>query len=743
MPRVLIAGFCAVPGPDRAGVQLTHFIGALARHHTVDVLVVRRGDQAYVEKMAGARILRVPVPGGSMRTRIDAFRRALRRQLEGADYDVVHVRDGWAGIPVLETRGRLKYAIVFDAGRSPLAEPPIYDLETATQLERDELECVRRSDMVLVATEPARRSLEPLTAPERLRLVPPGVDVDLFDWDTPPAPPPRILYIGALMPGRGVRVLLRAMLDIAAQSDARLVLAGRASHEFFASLETAVHDLNLDGRVQLLGEIAHDDVPAVIASATVCVAPGAADLGPRHLALYPTKLLEYMACQRAVVAPRRGTVTMFMRDEQHGLLFEPGKPLDLAQQILRLLGDPELRGRLARSGYELVRRAHTASATRRDLRRAYAWLGSISPWRERFAALLEELPTGNMPSLASANPTGASGAWMQGRPAGRGERPIAAFEADLLADELTESGAGDTGVEALGEVTKVETSPLLPDEERTVAAYSAGGTAVDTSVASVTVDEWVVDDSRIRDQFPAVGGEHDGEPAAPHDCDAAGAHPRSGRDEHSASTPVDAHFVAGEFEVRSPPSSDTAETRGSAEERDGEAVQVEMALDPLDAPDASGAFTAMSPPLGFGTGPSDIPDGDAAGDVRPVAPVRVPPPLGDLPPARSRRQRRSRSDTGGRAAPEPAPRGAAAPGASSPPSAAGSSPSGTAPTPAPAASAGSPAPPPGARPQPQPQPPPAPPIPPASGGSGSSSATESDSAGSRGLGRRHRPLTSR
>src|SRR5690606_2295383 len=135
---------------------------------------------------------------------------------------------------------------------------------------------------------------------------------------------------GALTPGRGVRVLLRAMLDVAARCVAQLALAGRATPEFFASLESAVRDLKLHGRVQLLGEVAHEDVPALIAAATVCVAPGAIDLGPKSLALYPTKLLEYMACQRAVVAPNRSTVAMLVRDEQHALLFEPGQPIELA-----------------------------------------------------------------------------------------------------------------------------------------------------------------------------------------------------------------------------------------------------------------------------------------------------------------------------------------------------------------------------------------------------------------------------
>jgi glycosyltransferase involved in cell wall biosynthesis len=592
MPRVLIAGFCTAPGPDRIGVQLSHIIRALSRHHVVDVLVVRRGDQAYVERFANARLLRVPVPDGPIRSRIDAFRRALRRQLEGADYDIVHFRDGWSGIPVLEMRERLKYAAIFDAGRSPLCEPPVYDRETATALECDELECAERADLVLAASEPARRHFASLVPEERVRLVPPGVDVDLFDWDAAATTgPPRILYAGALSPGRGVRVLLRAMLDVAAHSNARLALAGRSTPEFFASLESAVADLGLRDRVQLLGEVAHDDVAGVIGSSAVCVAPGAVDLGPRPLALYPTKLLEYMACQRPVVAPRRGTVTMLMRDEQHGLLFEPGHPLDLAQKILRLLADPDLRSRVARGGYELVRRAHTASSTRRELRRAYGWLASTSPWRERFAALLEDMPTRDLPVLAAVDPTGPGG-WVLNLPAQGGDRPIAAFDGDLLVDEVTESAQVDTGLtEGLGEVTRVEQSPLLGEEESPASRYLR---PPETEASSEAVlDEWVVDDVRIRDRVRESFGEE--------------------RDR--AVSPVDSHFVAGEVEVPSAGSS---------------------ANDSLRMLDSEHAFTALSRLLGSPRPSAQVveettdtatvpqPHGQRAPTARPVvSPVRA------------------------------------------------------------------------------------------------------------------------
>jgi len=555
MPRVLIAGFCTAPGPDRVGVQLSHIIRALARHHAVDVLVVRRGDQAYVERFANARLLRVPVPDGPVRSRIDAFRRALGRQLEGADYDIVHFRDGWSGIPVLEMRERLKYAAVFDAGHSPLTEPPVHDLETAAGLEHDELECAQRADLILTATEPARAYFASLVPEERVHMVPPGVDVDHFDWEAAPTGVPRILYAGALSPGRGVRVLLRAMLDVAAHSGAQLALAGRSSPDFIDSLASAVRDLGLGDRVDLLGEVPHEDVPALIGSSSICVAPGAVDLGPKPLALYPTKLLEYMACQRPVVAPRRGTVTMLMRDEQHGLLFEPGHPLDLAQKILRLLSDADLRYRVSRGGYELVRRAHTASSTRRELRRAYAWLAGISPWRERFAAAMNDLPSRDMPVLSAIDPTGPA-AWAMARPAQSGDRPIAAFDGDLLIDEVTGSAQVDTGLnEGLGEVTRVEQSPLLGEDE---SAHSHYQTLPPTETSTEAVlDDWVVDDARIRDRLRESFGDE--------------------RERERTASPIDTRFVAGEVEVPAP---------GTA------------AGDPLRALDSDHAFTALSRPLG-------------------------------------------------------------------------------------------------------------------------------------------------
>lgn len=394
MPRVLLTGFCAVPGPRRAGVQMKHVIRSLTPFHTVDLLVVREGEQAYVERQGSVRVLRVPTHEADLRSQIQSFQRALKRQLDGADYDVVHCRDSWSGIPVLEARSRLGYAVVYDLTRSPLGETT-HDPELDAQYGRDEEACILASDLVLAPTPAAVKALQGRGKPERVLLSPPGVDVDRFDWDEPTkSGPPRILYTGSIDPGRGVRLLIRAMAAIVREVDARLVIAGPVVvPKFEAALREGIRELGLTDKVELLGAVDHDQLPALIATATVCVVPSAADLTPNPTVVYPTKMLEYMACKRAVVAPRRETVQLVADSGREALLFEPGDPIDLARKVLRLLGEPLLRERIAANGYDRVRRDFTASAARRALRHAYSVIA------ERFGDQFKEEPEDDAPKI--------------------------------------------------------------------------------------------------------------------------------------------------------------------------------------------------------------------------------------------------------------------------------------------------------------------------------------------------------
>lgn len=518
---------------------MRHVLRALAPDHAVDVLCVRHGDQPYVERHGTARILRVPLHDDDRRAQVQAFRRAALRQLEGAEYDVVHVRDGWAGMPVLEARERLHYAVVFDATRAPMAEARAGQADLEAELARDEDALLIAADIVLVPHEPARRHIAARGGHERVHLVRAGVDVDQFDYDDLPVTgPPRILYLGGLAPGRGVRILVRAMVEVARRTTARLVIAGPSAPGFDQTLVAAVRDMGLDDRVDILGRVDHEMVPTLIASSEICVAPAAADLGPRPTALYPTKMLEYMACRRAVVAPRMATVTLLAQEGVHADLFMPGDPTSLAGRLVALLEDPARREALAEAGYQMVRGRCTASGTRRQLRVAYRALASHPRWAERLAA------------------TGAA--------AGVGPPPVAVMGVDPVTTELSDQDLFD-GANPVTEIDR----PGVPDVDHTRVDVAADwiDAGAELALEDAGGDQWVVDET---------GARHHGVPWAD-----------DGYDDHDDGTPVDVLAV--------PPSTPPLESRFVAGE-----VDVPTPVPELDTDDL---FTAVSVLLGSTPGP--------------------------------------------------------------------------------------------------------------------------------------------
>jgi glycosyltransferase involved in cell wall biosynthesis len=384
--RLLIVSFSVCPAPDRHGVQLVNVLKALAPRYTVDVLTLRAGTMPFQERFMKTRMLRVPVVG-MLGEQVEAFRRAIRRQLEGEEYDAIHLRSAWGGRAVLT--GGPGARLVYEIARSTEGEPRAANAALADALAAEEQVCVSRAALILAPTEAARAHLAARGMGDKVVVVPPGVDVDHFDWEPPDdEDPPRVLYAGQIAGGRGVRLLLRAVAKLRRRRPVKLVLAGAVEEGFQQVLDEASFEAGLGPEdMESLGAIDHDDMPRVIAQAMVCVAPSAPDAAERPLASFPSKLLEYMACRRPVVAPRRPPVTEVISDGENGLLFSNGDAADLARCIGRILDDAELRARLSEAAYERVRRDHPASATRRRILEAYTRLFPASSWTPPSAAV--------------------------------------------------------------------------------------------------------------------------------------------------------------------------------------------------------------------------------------------------------------------------------------------------------------------------------------------------------------------
>jgi alpha-maltose-1-phosphate synthase len=153
---------------------------------------------------------------------------------------------------------------------------------------------------------------------------------------------PVVVFLGSFRAWHGVLHFVRAAgMLLGAGRDARFLLIGDGPERPAAERLAAAWP----GRFTFTGAVAYDDVPALLARASVGVAPF--DTAP-HPALRaagffwsPLKVYEYMAAGLPVVTADIHPLNQVVRDGQEGVLFAEGDVADLARAIGRLLDAPD------------------------------------------------------------------------------------------------------------------------------------------------------------------------------------------------------------------------------------------------------------------------------------------------------------------------------------------------------------------------------------------------------------------
>ena len=172
--------------------------------------------------------------------------------------------------------------------------------------------------------------------------------------------------VGRLSPEKGLKYLLQAMATVIREEPrARLLLAGGGPER--AALERLASRLGLAGRVEFAGEVAHEQVPDVLARMDVFAMPSTWEG-------FGVAALEAEAMELPVVASNVHGIPDVVEDGVSGILVPPKDVDALVAAILRLLRDGEERRRMGHAGRELV-------ACR------YSWTDST----RRMEALYEEL----------------------------------------------------------------------------------------------------------------------------------------------------------------------------------------------------------------------------------------------------------------------------------------------------------------------------------------------------------------
>ncbi|CDH43054.1 glycosyltransferase family 4 protein [Candidatus Contendibacter odensensis] len=230
------------------------------------------------------------------------------------------------------------------------------------------------ADAVVAVSEFTRAALTRLMGVprEKIELIPNGVDLERFSAGPRNAELLRrlgvrdgekvILTVGRLVPRKGMDMVLRALPAIRQSiPSVHYLIVGEG--EYRPVLEGLMSELGLRDCATLAGKLSHQDLLDLYRSCDVFAMPNR-EMPDGDTEGFGLVFLEANACGRAVIGGRAGGAVEAVRDGENGVLVDGNDPASIADAILRILTDAELREHLERRGLEIALQSSCAERAR-------------------------------------------------------------------------------------------------------------------------------------------------------------------------------------------------------------------------------------------------------------------------------------------------------------------------------------------------------------------------------------------
>ncbi len=352
----------------RAGVECEVYTRAW-RANLAPVVAVEPGFR--VHHVAAGPTSHVPLD--QLSGLVDEFTAGVLRGLAGdARPDLIHANYWLSGVSGHALKHELSLPLVctFHTLDRVKATAMASGDSIRAQAERDVIGC---SDSILASSIEERDQLEGLYGadPERIEVVPPGVDHELFSPGDRRAArlslgfgdDPVLLFVGRIQRLKGVDVAIDALA--LGPPKARLVVVGGPSgpggDAEMHRLRQLVDERGVAGRVMFVPPQPHGGLAAYYRAADVCLVPSRSES-------FGLVALEAAACGTPVVASAVGGLRTLVDDGHTGFLVEGRDPASFAARITELVDRPALAAQMSVAATARSRR-YSWSITAARLRR--------------------------------------------------------------------------------------------------------------------------------------------------------------------------------------------------------------------------------------------------------------------------------------------------------------------------------------------------------------------------------------
>ncbi|WP_404366731.1 glycosyltransferase family 4 protein [Corallococcus coralloides] len=382
---IVYASFDRFPAPKGAAVHIRAFVEALgAAFGPVDLVAIGDAPDAPPPAL-GPHVTYHPLGalGKDLVAQALTFRSHLGAWWRGRPRaKVVHVRSIFEGYPIARRKAALTDALVYEVNGLPSIELKYHhpdvadDAELMRKLLAQEEACLQAADLLVTPSAVTAEYLRSRGAdPKRLRVIPNGVDLDVFRH-APPRPPEagrpfRMLYSGTMTAWQGVHHAIEACRLLRRDLPVTLTLVGPLRKHARRALLDRCGDLVLQGAVEILEPLPQEELARLHHACDVVLVPLPVNDRNCVQGCCPLKLLEAMATGTPVVVSDL-PVTRALAEATEAYRIRPGSPKAIAEAVRDLIAHPALGASLSANARARVERDFPWGRAQEALVNAYA-----------------------------------------------------------------------------------------------------------------------------------------------------------------------------------------------------------------------------------------------------------------------------------------------------------------------------------------------------------------------------------
>lgn len=366
--KLNIAMICDPIGPNKSGVVVStlRFSKLLKNkgHHVIFIgaRLKEHREHSYHDGVKAYRYRGLPVPkSGGWRLAFPTVKE-LKKVFQEEKINVVHILLPMSGAVIaIKAAKALNIKIVAHSHSQPenlFMDMPKIIQPTLGKIWNKWLAWVyNKAEIIIYPSKFGHEILHHLTEKDKpFMVVSNGVNIerykpkdtkdisDFHDRFNIPKDTINIVYVGRLYPEKSIDTLIKAIPHIIKEHKKTHIMLAGAGH-MRPKLEKLVDSLNINKHITFLGLVNDEDKILAYNAGDIFVSPSFAELEGMTV-------LEAMACGKPVIVPNAQMNAARFFIDDNGFLFETENYTDLADKILKIIQDTDLRKKFGENSLE-------------------------------------------------------------------------------------------------------------------------------------------------------------------------------------------------------------------------------------------------------------------------------------------------------------------------------------------------------------------------------------------------------